>query len=126
MFWALFSPTILKWYEPYDSVLSRTTVFLTEHGIKTVGQRFFQWSAYRWMDSCEVRPDAVIPQQYIMTFALNRDRGLMLVDRVRRVVVPPGLNLEAVCGLLAYEGVKVIRAESSSASGVGVSGRGVE
>jgi hypothetical protein len=109
MFWALFSPTILKWYGPYDSVLSRTTVFLTEHGIKTVAYRSLQWSAYRWMDCCELRPDAAIPQQYTMTFALNHDRGRMLVDRVRKVALPAGLNLEAVCGILACKGVRVVR-----------------
>jgi hypothetical protein len=117
MFWALFSPTVLKWYEPYDSVLDQSTVFLTEHGIKTVAYRSLQWSNYRWMESCEVRPDAASPQQYTLTFALNRDRGLMLVDQVRKVVVPPGLDLEAVCGLLAQAGVRVIRFDSGPAKG---------
>jgi hypothetical protein len=115
MFWALFSPTILKWYEPYDSGLSRTTVFMTEHGIKTVAFRTLQWSAYRWIESCEVRLDAPIPQQYVLIFTLNRSRVRMLIDLVRQVVMPTGVNLEAVCGVFAQKGVKVIRSDLRSA-----------
>lgn len=119
MFWALFSPTILKWYEPYDSLLSRTTVFLTEHGIKTVAHRSLQWSAYRWMESCEVRRDAAIPEQHLLMFTLNRSRGRMRIDLVRQVVVPAGVNLEIVCGVFVHKGVKVIRSDSRPAAGSG-------